>query len=126
MKLSTYSLILAIVTCLSAIALFTFYQITKNQLINFGWLSLLFLVVYNIHAYFLSNLFIKKFDHKEFGNLVLGLSSLKLFFSVGFIIYYYYLNKPISQLFVLYFFALYVPFTILEVYVFSQIAKSKD
>jgi hypothetical protein len=64
-------------------------------------------------------------NRHSFTNVVMGITMLKMFFSIVIIYAYLVLAEPTNKLFVLPFFGIYIIYTAYEVYAMMQLSRTK-
>lgn len=91
----------------------------------FGWGCLIFFVLLTIAMFYAGHSAARSSNKNDFTNAAIGFSGGKIFLSAIIILMYVELAAPTSKFFILPFFALYIIYTVFEVYFMSKLGRMK-
>jgi len=93
--------------------------------IDLAWWSMVIFTLLNVVMYGWSYQISKNNQKHQFVNVFMSFTFFKLFSSFGLVAFYFFKTGPNSKLFVLPFFAIYLVYTIFEVYFMTKLSNSK-
>lgn len=124
MATSTFFKQLAIVSIISAVGILLLPYINMAAHQNIGWASLGLFVLLCLPMYYLSQRAMRSEDKLQFTNLFLIFTSTKMFAAILIVFVYHKIAAPSSKLFLVPFFAIYLIYTIFEIYFLTKISNS--
>ncbi len=126
MSFKTFFTKLLLATAISAILIYALSFIPVLQADkSFGWLSILFFILWSVIMFFISQKAAKNENKNIFTNAILGFTFTKLFLSAGIVYVYFKLASPESKLFLLPFFGVYLIYTIFETHFMMKLGKTQ-
>ena len=118
---------LSIISVLTAIVLFALNQwslLSPYQ--DFSWISLAFFVLLTLAMYGVGTLTSKSKNTAAFTGTILGFTFGKMFFSLIIVIAYFQYTQPLSKVFVVPFFIVYLIYTVFETWFMMKLGKQKS
>jgi apolipoprotein N-acyltransferase len=125
MTIQQFALQLAVVTALTAAALWGLFQVPAlkpYQLL--GWVSLGGFVLLSFLMYLIGDNAAKSSNKNHFTNVVLGFTGAKMMLALMIVFAYLKLAEPSDKLFIIPFFAVYFIFTGFETYLMMRLGKT--
>lgn len=117
---------LALVTALSAAGLWGLLRMPQLAGFEwFGWGCLSFFALLTIAMFYTGYNAAHSSNKNDFTNVAMGFSGGKIFLSAMIILIYVELAAPASKFFILPFFALYLVYTVFEVYFMMKLGRMK-
>lgn len=115
---------LSLVSAATALLLYLLYYVPAIAEFAFlGWLALFLFIMLSVVMFFLGLRAARGANKNAFTTVVLGFSVAKLALSAVLILIYFQVYEPSSKWFILPFFAVYLIYTIFEVYFMGKIGK---
>jgi hypothetical protein len=126
METKTFLLQLLGVTALAIAVAFGLHQIPTLQ--GGEWLTGIAVVLFTLLTlliFWRAKVAAASANRHSFTNVVMGITMLKMVFSIAIIYAYVVLAEPANKLFVLPFFGIYIIYTVFEVYAMMQLSHTK-
>ena len=124
MNLQNFYTQLTIVTVFTAIILFLLNQATALQPYQmFSWICLVFFLLLTLIMYYFGERASKSKNKNDFTNTVIGFMAGKMMLAGIIIVMYSKLVEPVSKIFILPFFVVYIIFTTFETYFMMKVGK---
>lgn len=125
MTIQQFLLQLAIVSTITAAALWGLFQVPSLQPYQLlGWVSLGGFILLSFLMYLIGENAAKSSNKNHFTNVVLGFTGAKMLVALMIVFVYLKLAMPTDKLFIIPFFAVYFIFTGFETYLMMKLGKT--
>lgn len=124
MNQSRFLLYLGIVSLCTAIGLFLLNLSPGFQVhAAFAWGTLGFFILFTLLAFGYGSMAARSSNKHQFTNAFMGLTMVKMLFSLMIVVGYFFLAKPTDKLFIVPFFGIYLIYTIFETTLLMKLGR---
>lgn len=125
MNQSRFLLYLGIVSLCTAIGLFLLNLSPGFQVhAAFAWGTLVFFILFTLLAFWYGSMSARSNNKHQFTNAFMGLTMVKMLFSLMIVVGYFFLAKPTDKLFIVPFFGIYLIYTIFETTLLMKLGRT--
>lgn len=125
MSQSRFLLFLGIVSACTAIGLFLLNLLPGFQVhAPFAWGTLVFFILFTLLAFWYGNMAARSSNKHQFTNAFMGLTMIKMLFSLMIVVGYFFLAKPSDKLFIVPFFGIYLIYTVFETALLMKLGRT--
>ena len=125
MNQSRFLLYLGIVSACTALGLFLLNLLPGFQVhAAFAWGTFAFFVLFTLLAFWYGNMAARSTNKHQFTNAFMGLTMIKMLFSLMIVVGYFFLAKPADKLFIVPFFGIYLIYTVFETALLMNLGRN--
>ena len=125
MNQSRFLLYLGIVSACTALGLFLLNLLPGFQVhAVFAWGTFAFFVLFTLLAFWYGNMAARSTNKHQFTNAFMGLTMIKMLFSLMIVVGYFFLAKPADKLFIVPFFGIYLIYTVFETALLMKLGRT--
>lgn len=126
MNQSRFLLYLGLVSAGTAIGLFLLHLSPVFQVhAPFAWGTLGFFILFTVLAFWYGGVAARSSNNHQFTNAFMGLTMIKMLFSLMIVVGYFFLAKPSNKLFIVPFFGVYLIYTVFETALLMQLGRTR-